>query len=127
DKMMTTAGSLALIGARPPKDSMVVQKLLAAGAVILGKSNLSEWANIRSSHSTSGWRGRGGLTKNPNALGRNGCGSGADCGGGGGARDLGLRWPRISALLPLARKLTVRLCVPRMQTVSSESSQRWDS
>jgi amidase len=80
DKMMTTAGSLALIGARPPKDSMVVQKLRAAGAVILGKTNLSEWANIRSSHSTSGWSGRGGLTKNPYALDRNACGSSSGSG-----------------------------------------------
>src|SRR5438309_4897098 len=55
DKMMTTAGSLALLGSKPPKDSFVAQKLRAAGAVILGKTNLSEWANIRSSHSTSGW------------------------------------------------------------------------
>src|SRR6266852_1049904 len=58
DRMMTTAGSLALVGAKPPKDSFVAQKLRAAGAVILGKTNLSEWANIRSSHSTSGWSGR---------------------------------------------------------------------
>jgi amidase len=78
--MMTTAGSLALVGARPPKDSMVVQKLRAAGAVILGKTNLSEWANIRSSHSTSGWSGRGGLTKNPYALDRNACGSSSGSG-----------------------------------------------
>ena len=75
DKMMTTAGSLALIGAKPPKDSTIVAKLRKAGAVILGKTNLSEWANIRSSHSTSGWSGRGGLTRNPYALDRNPCGS----------------------------------------------------
>ena len=68
DKMMTTAGSLALVGSKPPQDSFVAQKLRTAGAVILGKTNLSEWANIRSSHSTSGWSGRGGLTKNPYAL-----------------------------------------------------------
>jgi amidase len=80
DKMMTTAGSLALVGARPPKDSMVAAKLRAAGAVILGKTNLSEWANIRSSHSTSGWSGRGGLTKNPYALDRNACGSSSGSG-----------------------------------------------
>src|ERR1700722_19642922 len=65
DKMMTTAGSLALVGSKPLEDSFVAQKLRSAGAVILGKTNLSEWANIRSSHSTSGWSGRGGLTKNP--------------------------------------------------------------
>src|SRR5216684_1682971 len=63
DKMMTTAGSLALVGSKPAKDSWVAKKLRSAGAVILGKTNLSEWANIRSSHSTSGWSGRGGLTK----------------------------------------------------------------
>lgn len=82
DRMMTTAGSLALVGAKPPKDSYVAQKLRAAGAVILGKTNLSEWANIRSSHSTSGWSGRGGLTKNPYALDRNPCGSSSGSGAG---------------------------------------------
>jgi amidase len=82
DKMMTTAGSLALLGSRPAKDSFVAQRLRAAGAVILGKTNLSEWANIRSSHSTSGWSGRGGLTKNPYALDRNPCGSSSGTGAG---------------------------------------------
>jgi amidase len=82
DRMMTTAGSLALVGSKPPKDSFVAQKLRAAGAVILGKTNLSEWANIRSSHSTSGWSGRGGLTKNPYALDRNPCGSSSGTGAG---------------------------------------------
>jgi len=82
DKMMTTAGSLALVGSRPLQDSYVAQKLRAAGAVILGKTNLSEWANIRSSHSTSGWSGRGGLTKNPYALDRNPCGSSSGTGAG---------------------------------------------
>ncbi|HET7206018.1 MAG TPA: amidase [Terriglobales bacterium] len=80
DKMMTTAGSLALVGSKPTVDSFVAQKLRAAGAVILGKTNLSEWANIRSSHSTSGWSGRGGLTKNPYALDRNACGSSSGSG-----------------------------------------------
>src|ERR1700692_1869427 len=61
DKMTTTAGSLALLGSMPLQDSFVAQKLRSAGAVILGKTNLSEWANIRSSHSVSGWSGRGGL------------------------------------------------------------------
>jgi amidase len=75
DRMMTTAGSLALAGSIPPKDSFVAKKLREAGAVVLGKTNLSEWANIRSSHSTSGWSGRGGLTRNPYALDRNPCGS----------------------------------------------------
>jgi amidase len=82
DKMMTTAGSLALVGSKPPQDSFVAQKLRSAGAVILGKTNLSEWANIRCSHSTSGWSGRGGLTKNPYALDRNPCGSSSGTGAG---------------------------------------------
>jgi amidase len=82
DQMMTTAGSLALVGSKPPKDSFVAQKLRAAGAVILGKTNLSEWANIRSGHSVSGWSGRGGLTKNPYALDRNPCGSSSGTGAG---------------------------------------------
>src|SRR5580704_5567374 len=82
DRMMTTAGSLALLGSKPSKDSFVAQRLRAAGGVILGKTNLSEWANIRSSHSTSGWSGRGGLTKNPYALDRNPCGSSSGTGAG---------------------------------------------
>ena len=80
DRMATTAGSLAMIGAKPLKDSFVAQRLRAAGAVILGKTNLSEWANIRSSHSTSGWSGRGGLTRNPYVLDRNPCGSSSGSG-----------------------------------------------
>jgi amidase len=80
DRMATTAGSLALAGAKPPKDSFLVQQLRNAGAVILGKTNLSEWANIRSSRSTSGWSGRGGLTKNPYALDRNTSGSSSGSG-----------------------------------------------
>ena len=75
DRMATTAGSLALVGSRPPTDAFLVQQLRKAGAVILGKTNLSEWANIRSSRSTSGWSGRGGLTRNPYALDRNTSGS----------------------------------------------------
>jgi amidase len=82
DRMMTTAGSLALLGSRPGQDSWVAQRLRNAGAVILGKTNLSEWANIRSSHSTSGWSGRGGLTRNPYALDRNPCGSSSGTGAG---------------------------------------------
>src|SRR5271156_5946225 len=82
DKMMTTAGSLALVGSKPAQDSFVAERLRAAGAVILGKTNLSEWANIRSSHSTSGWSGRGGLTRNPYALDRNPCGSSSGSGAG---------------------------------------------
>jgi amidase len=80
DNMQTTAGSLALVGSKPAQDSGVARKLREAGAVILGKTNLSEWANIRSSHSTSGWSGRGGLTKNPYALHRNPCGSSSGSG-----------------------------------------------
>ncbi len=75
DRMQTTAGSLALVGSAPPKDAFVVKRLRDAGALILGKTNLSEWANIRSSHSTSGWSGRGGQTHNPYALDRNPSGS----------------------------------------------------
>lgn len=82
DKMQTTAGSLALVGSKPPADAFVAKKLRDAGAVILGKTNLSEWANIRSSHSISGWSGRGGQTKNPYALDRNPCGSSSGTGAG---------------------------------------------
>jgi amidase len=80
DRMMTTAGSLALLGSTPAQDSTVAKKLRAAGAVILGKTNLSEWANFRSSHSSSGWSGRGGQTKNPYVLDRNPCGSSSGSG-----------------------------------------------
>jgi amidase len=80
DRMQTTAGSLALLGSKPAEDSGVAKRLRQAGAVILGKTNLSEWANIRSSHSTSGWSGRGGLTANPYALDRNPCGSSSGSG-----------------------------------------------
>jgi amidase len=80
DQMLTTAGSLALVGSRPVKDAFVAGQLRTAGAVILGKTNLSEWANIRSSHSVSGWSGRGGLTRNPYALDRNPCGSSSGSG-----------------------------------------------
>ena len=85
DRMMTTAGSLALLGSRASKDSFVARRLREAGAVILGKTNLSEWANIRSNHSISGWSGRGGQTKNPYALDRNPCGSSSGSGAGASA------------------------------------------
>ena len=75
DRMQTTAGSLALVGAPAATDATLVARLRAAGAVILGKTNLSEWANYRSDHSTSGWSGRGGQTRNPYVLSRNPCGS----------------------------------------------------
>src|SRR5206468_6080045 len=80
DRMTTTAGSLALRGSIPLQDSFVAKQLRDAGAVILGKTNLSEWANFRSSHSTSGWSGRGGQTKNPYVLDRNPCGSSSGTG-----------------------------------------------
>jgi amidase len=82
DRMTTTAGSLALGGSIPLQDSSVARKLREAGAVILGKTNLSEWANFRSSHSSSGWSGRGGQTKNPYVLDRNPCGSSSGTGAG---------------------------------------------
>ncbi len=75
DQMMTTAGSLALEGSIAPQDSFVAQRLREAGAIILGKANLSEWANFRSTHSTSGWSSRGGQTRNPYALDRSPSGS----------------------------------------------------
>lgn len=75
DRMQTTAGSLALFGMPAVQDSTVAANLRKAGAVILGKTNLSEWANFRSSFSTSGWSGRGGLVHNPYSLDRNACGS----------------------------------------------------
>ena len=80
DRMETTAGSLALVGARPRRDAYIVERLRAAGCVIVGKTNLSEWANFRSTHSSSGWSGRGGQTRNPYALDRNPCGSSSGSG-----------------------------------------------
>ena len=80
DRMMTTAGSLALAGVTPPRDAFIAARLRQAGAVILGKTNLSEWANFRSTHSTSGWSGRGGLARNPYALDRNASGSSSGSG-----------------------------------------------
>ena len=75
DKMETTAGSLALVGSRPKRDSFVASRLREAGAIILGKTNLSEWANFRSSYSSSGWSARGGQVRNPYVLDRTPCGS----------------------------------------------------
>lgn len=75
DRMQTTAGSLALLGSRPRKEAFVVRRLREAGAVILGKANLSEWANFRSNSSSSGWSGRGGQVRNPYVLDRSPIGS----------------------------------------------------
>jgi amidase len=80
DKMMTTAGSLALLGHKAAQDAFIISRLRAAGAVLLGKTNLSEWANFRSSRSTSGWSSRGGQTRNPYVLNRNPSGSSAGSG-----------------------------------------------
>ena len=80
DRMTTTAGSLALSGSVAARDAFVVRRLREAGAVLLGKTNLSEWANFRSNRSSSGWSGRGGQTRNPYALDRNPCGSSSGSG-----------------------------------------------
>lgn len=80
DRMMTTAGSLAMVGTPAPRDAFIVERLRGAGAVLLGKTNLSEWANFRSSRSSSGWSGRGGQTRNPYVLDRNPCGSSSGTG-----------------------------------------------
>src|ERR1043166_4647830 len=84
DRMQSTAGSLALMGVSPPRDAFLVERLRAAGAVLLGKANLSEWANFRSTHSSSGWSGRGGQCRNPYALDRTPSGSSSGSGGPGG-------------------------------------------
>jgi len=75
DQMQTTAGSLALLGSRPTQDATVARQLRDAGAILLGKANMSEWANFRSTHSSSGWSARGGQARNPYVLDRNPCGS----------------------------------------------------
>ncbi|MGE5125943.1 MAG: amidase [Betaproteobacteria bacterium] len=80
DRMTTTAGSLALEGSVPPRDAHVARRLREAGAVLLGKANLSEWANFRSTRSVSGWSGRGGQCRNPYALDRSPCGSSSGSG-----------------------------------------------
>src|ERR1700721_2284940 len=87
-RMSTTAGSLALENWHAPQDAFVAARLRAAGALVLGKTNLSEWANFRSTHSVSGWSGRGGQTRNPHALDRtpSGSSSGSAGAGGGGPR-----------------------------------------
>jgi len=88
----TTAGSLALADNRTGRDAPLIARLRAAGGVVLGKTNLSEWANIRSTRSTSGWSAVGGLTRNPHAIDRNSCGSSS---GSGAAIAAGLAWAAI--------------------------------
>ncbi|HET6999839.1 MAG TPA: amidase family protein, partial [Puia sp.] len=85
DQMLTTAGSLALMGNRAKEDAFVMKQLREAGVVLLGKTNLSEWANFRSTHSCSGWSSRGGQTKSPYILDRNPSGSSAGSGSAGAA------------------------------------------
>ena len=80
DRTTTTAGSLALEGSIPPRDAFVAARLRQAGAVLLGKANLSEWANFRSNRSSSGWSARGGQCRNPYVLSRNPCGSSSGSG-----------------------------------------------
>lgn len=88
----TTAGSLALVANRTNRDAPMITRLRAAGGVVLGKTNLSEWANIRHSPSTSGWSAVGGLTRNPHAIDRNTCGSSS---GSGAAIAAGMAWAAI--------------------------------
>ncbi len=80
DRMMTTAGSRALVGPAPDRDAFLVSRLRKAGAIIIGKTNLSEWANFRSTRSSSGWSARGGQTRNPYVTNRNPCGSSSGSG-----------------------------------------------
>ncbi len=91
-ELPTTAGSLALAGNRTGRDAPLVANLRRAGGVVLGKTNLSEWANIRDSNSTSGWSAVGGLTRNPHAIDRNSCGSSS---GSGAAVAAGFAWAAI--------------------------------
>ena len=112
---MTTAGSLALVGAKPQRDAFIAQRLREAGAVILGKTNLSEWANFRSTKSSSGWSGRGGQTRNPYVLERNPCGSSS---GSGAAVAANL------CAAAIGTETMDRSCVHRQQIHSSESNRR---
>src|SRR5437867_1068581 len=111
DKMRTSAGSLALADVFAAKDAFIVQRLRAAGAVIIGKTNLSEWANFRSTHSISGWSGRGGLTRNPYVLDRNACGSSSGTGAA------------ITASSSSWTAFAVRASVSR--AISLDSMRRW--
>jgi amidase len=104
DRMQTTAGSLALVGAPAPHDSFVVQRVREAGAVLIGKTNLSEWANFRSTRSSSGWSGRGGQTRNPHVLDRSpggsSSGSGAAAAAGYAAITIGTETERLDRQPP---------------------------
>ena len=117
DRMMTTAGSYALDGTPAPRDAFVAERLRAAGAVILGKTNLSEWANFRSTHASSGWSGRGGQVRNPYALDRTPCGSSSGSAAAVGLEPGGDRGR--------ARRRTARSSAPRRPTRWSGSSPRW--
>jgi amidase len=114
DRMATSAGSLALANSHATMDATIARRLREAGAVILGKTNLSEWANFRSTHSTSGWSGRGGQTRNPYALDRNPCGSSSGTGAAIAANFARLVW---------APKPTAPSCVQRPTAGWSESSR----
>jgi amidase len=114
DRMMTTAGSLALLGSIPAEDAPLVTRLRAAGALLLGKTNLSEWANFRSTRSSSGWSSRGGQTRNPYALDRNPCGSSS------GPRS---RSQPTSAPWPSAPRPTAPSSARRTSAASSASSR----
>ena len=118
DRMQTTAGSLVLVGVKPPRDSFVAAKLREAGAVILGKTNLSEWANFRSTHSTSGWSARGGLTRNPYALDRNTSGSSSGS---------GRRSSASLAAVAIGTETDGSITLPRTPTAWWASGRRWDS
>jgi len=116
DHMQTTAGSLALAGTFAARDAFLVKRLRAAGAVIMGKTNLSEWANFRGKHSVSGWSSRGGLTHNPYALDRSACGSSSGSGAAVAAN--------LSALA-VARRRMVRSPVHPRPTASWGSNPPW--
>ena len=114
DRMQTTAGSLALVGSEAARDAFVAARLREAGAVILGKTNLSEWANFRSTHSSSGWSGRGGQCRNPYALDRTPSGSSSGSGAAVAAN---------FAAAPSAPRPTARSSRPPPPAASSASSR----
>ena len=116
DRMTTTAGSLALEGWIPPRDAFLVSRLRAAGVVLLGKANLSEWANFRSTRSLSGWSSRGGQTRNPYALDRSPCGSSSGSAVAVAADCAPRRW---------ARRPMGRSSAPLRPAAWSASSQPW--